>query len=141
MAVAARIQERAKRLLEEQNNLQDAKAQLEQSRTLHKQETQRTRDGKRRMLHASIARNQVELTLFSIQDKIKEQRIKNQQMENRTRSIKEACDMIQAQFNSDVETLYAPHEMEMESCRKRLEDKKEMAQEQLDRLEQDPRQP
>lgn len=130
LAVAARIQERAQRLLEEQNNLLQSKEQLARAISLKEQELQTSRDEKRKNLEGSIARNQTELKLFHVQDKVKEQKIKNHQLEIVTKSIKEECDKIQARFNNLVESLYAPHEMEMEKYRTILELKRQNAQKQ-----------
>ncbi len=143
LAVATRIQERARRLLEEQTNLQKFKVQLEQIRNLKEKEMQTNRDEKRKQLEGIIARNQTELNLFALQDSVKEQKIKNQEVISRTRSIKDECERIQAQFNDHVETMYAPHEMELELYRKTLETHIENArkrQNKIDRIQSNIRQ-
>lgn len=138
MAVATRIQERARKLRDEQNNLQKLMLQLEEIRKVKEREILANRAHRQRQLTTTIARSQVELDLFRAQDRVHEQRAKNDQMEVGTQAVKEESEKIQAQLQEDIENMYAPHEMEMERYRKVLESKAQKAQkrqEELDKME------
>lgn len=138
MALATRIQERARKLREEQNNLQKTMLQLEQTRKVKEQELQTNRAHRQNQLKCGIARNQVELDLFRAQDKVQEQRAKNEKLKVGTQAVKEESEKVQAHLQNDIENIYAPHEMEMERYRKLLESKTRAIrrrQKELDKIE------
>jgi chromosome segregation ATPase len=135
MALATRIQERARTLREEQQNLQKMTLQLEQTRKAKEQELKTNRAHRQNQLKGAISRSQVELDLFRAQDRVQGQRAKNDNMEVGTKTVKEETEQIQSRLQKDIENVYAPHEMEMEKYRKMLECKTQKAQKRQDEID------
>jgi hypothetical protein len=135
MAVAVRIQERARKLREEQNNLQKMTLQLEQIRKGKEQELKSNRAHRQNQLKCTIARSQVELDLFRAQGRVREQRANNDKMEVGTKVVKEESEKIQSQLQNDIENLYAPHEIQMEKYRELLISKTQTGQRRQDELD------
>ena len=135
MAVATRIQERSRRLLEDQTTLRKAKVQLEKIRKRKDRELQQNRATRKCLLVGVIARHRTELELYQAQDRIQHQGNKIHRMESTTQSVRDQTEQIQSQFRNDVEAIYAPHQMKIERCHRLLEAKNLAAQRRQDQAE------
>lgn len=127
LGVASHIQEKCKRRMEEQENLKKAKEQLQQIRKRKDHEVQANRTTRKSLLEVVIARHQTELELYRSHSRLQEQRNKIRRMEETTQTVKDETELLQTQFQNDVEEVYAPHQMEMERYRDILQAKNKAA--------------
>lgn len=117
VAVASRIQERARNLMEEQHKLHMAHDQLEDAHQKKAGEITANLASRKSLLEGVIARHQKELELYRTQGRLDEQQKKNQQMQASVRTVKDKTARSQVGFQNELETVYALHQMEMERYR------------------------
>lgn len=123
LLLATRLQQLAQNHAAAKTKLQEEKDLLAQAHASKTQAIEAHRAQRRLQLEHTISQSQAELDLFDAQDAVKEQKAQNHEIHARTQAIKDQSEQVEQKFQQDVETLYAPHEMEMEGYRDVLETK------------------
>ncbi|OEU16975.1 hypothetical protein FRACYDRAFT_239572 [Fragilariopsis cylindrus CCMP1102] len=121
MAVATRIQERARILTEERRKVKDTDEILIELRQTRDQEQKINNRRRKNLLECINERNNVELEIFDVQDKIDDSN-RNIELYNQQRmESKERIENLMNQRTKETRTFYGPNLAQMESYTKALE--------------------
>jgi chromosome segregation ATPase len=139
VAIATRIQERARILVTEREKLQTAKARLTELEQIHQREQQINDQYRRHFLQCTNARNEVELEIFNVRDQIQAAENAIEDYEQERIHWEEQLEGIKKESEQMVESTYGPQQVKMELFLKAFEAtvqaKKDKIQKRRDRLE------
>lgn len=136
--LATRLHKKSVRLAQERNSLRVLDDKLAETRPLIEQAQRANREVRRQELQQLMAQNKAELGLFQAQDELAQERCSIDKVEDETRVIKEENENLQKQWNRELETVYAPHELMLQGFLRTLQAAQEDLrgkQERLDRLQ------
>ena len=139
VAIATRIQERARLLVTEREKLQTAKVRLTELEQIHQREQQINDQYRRHLLQCTNARNDVELEIFNVRDQIQAAESAIEDYEQERVQWEDQLEDIQKESQQKVESTYGPQQVKMELFLKAFEAtvqaKKDKIQKRRDRLE------
>ena len=121
MAVATRIQERARILTEERRKVKDTDEILIELRQTRDQEQKINNRRRKNLLECINERNNVELEIFEVQDKIDDSNRNIELYDQQRIESKERIENLMNQRTKETTTFYGPNLAQMESYTKALE--------------------
>jgi chromosome segregation ATPase len=139
VAIATRIQERARLLVIERQNLQTATDRLAKLQVVHQREQQINNQCRRHLLQCTNARNEVELEIYKIKDEIQKSENAIERMKREKMKWEGQVEEINRESENIVVSTYGPQMVQLELLVKAFEAtvqaKKEEIQMRRNRLE------
>lgn len=121
LAVANKIHERALQLASERGARDVAQAELESVRTILEEETKRFHKVRRRLLSSIRTRNGIELEVYKIRDKHRENIETAIRLEKETKELEQQSHDLDRQWRETVSELCAPHQAKRDIYQRILE--------------------
>ena len=136
--LAARLHKKSVLLAQERSSLRQLEEKLAETRALIDVAKHTNREVRRQELQQIMAQHQAELNLFEAQDQFARERTSKEKVENETQAIRLENESLQAQWNHELETVFAPHELLLQGFFERVQkalDASKQKQATLDRIQ------
>ena len=120
--LATRLHKKSVLLAQERTSLRQLEEKLLETGALIHEAQQTNREVRRQELQQIMAQHQAELNLFEAQDALAREHSSKEKVEYETQVIREENEGLQAQWNHELETDFAPHELLLQGFFQKLQE-------------------
>lgn len=132
--LAARLHKKSVLLAQERNKLREVEELLERTRPQIEEGHKTNRQVRRQELEQLMAQHRAELDFFELQDELTKERAAKDKVEEEIQAIRAENECLQAQWNRELEAVYAPHELMLQGFLQAIQKESEISTERTENL-------